>query len=114
MTTSEQVTERIKSPIVKAGTAIAAAGGANTGIAQDAKQDLIQQALTLQLPDWFQLILTLPWGHIASMAAAMYTTALFLEWVWKKPVCWVLVKAGVRKPVTRYTAEEWRKKDKEL
>lgn len=114
MTTSEQFTDRIKSPVIKAGTAIAAAGGANSGIASDVKQDLIQQALTLQLPDWIQLLLTLPWGSIASMAAAMYTTALFLEWFWKKPVCWVLVKAGIRKPITRYSAEEWARKAKEL
>lgn len=101
-------TNAIKAPLVKSCTAITAAAGANSGVASELKTDLIVQASTGNIPDMLIPLLSLPWGHIASMCAALYTSALLLEWVWKKPLRWVLVKAGLRQDVKRLTHDEWR------
>lgn len=97
----------IKSPVVKSATAIAAAGGANTTAAVDAKVQLAQHAQAFPYPESLNILLALPWGHIASMCAAMYTTALLLEWLWKKPIRWVLVSMRLRKADRVVTDEEW-------
>jgi hypothetical protein len=47
------------------------------------------------------------------MAAALYTTALMAEWLWKKPIRWALIKVGLRKQQVRFTYEEWATKVKD-
>lgn len=113
MTMPENASYTIKSPIVKSATAITAAAGANSGVAGEFKADLVTQAAVGNVPDILVPLLSLPWGHIASMAAALYTTALLVEWIWKKPLRWLLVKAGLREDVKRYTHEEWVKQRRE-
>lgn len=100
-------TNDIKFPVVKCGTAIAAAGTANTTAAGSFQQQLVEQATYAASPEWLLAMLNLPWGHIASMIAAFYTGALLLEWFWKKPLHWLLVKAGWKQPKVAYTEEEW-------
>lgn len=107
MNFSEQ--NAIKAPLMKSCTAITAAAGANSGVAGEFKTELIGQVSTGAIPDMLLPLLSLPWEHIASMCAALYTSALLMEWIWKKPLRWALVKAGLREDVKRMTKEEWRK-----
>lgn len=100
-----QTQNGIKSPVLKCTTAIGAAGGANSGIAAEAKAHLLEQAS--QYPDWFASLMSLPWGSIASMAAAVYTCALLGEWVWKKLVFPSLIHIGLMEKEHRLTQEEW-------
>lgn len=100
-----QLQTGIKSPVLKCTTAIGAAGGANSGIASEAKAHLLEQAQ--QYPDWFTAVMSLPWGSIASMAAAVYTCALLSEWIWKKILSKALVRVGIIEEDHRLTKEEW-------
>lgn len=97
----------IKSPILKCTTAIGAAGGANSGLAETASNQLLGDSV--QYPDWFNLLMALPWGSIASMCAAIYTLALLSEWFWKRILSPVLVRVGLRDPQRHMSAEEWAK-----
>ncbi len=110
MTGTEAVENVIRSPVIKSATAITAAVGANTGTAGNiAEAAATSVATTVGNPDWFWLAVSLPWAQIASMVAAMYTMALLSEWVWKKPLHWVLVRVGVKEPTVKLTATEWAK-----
>lgn len=103
--------EDIRLPVVKCTTAIAAAGGANTASAEAMHDQLMMHAAqSTSAPEWLLAMLSLPWGHIASMCAAVYTTVLLLEWIWKKPMHWAFVKIGWKEPTVRYTQEEWVKR----
>lgn len=98
----------IKAPVIKSGTAITAAIGANTGLAGNAAASVAKSlALSSHNPDLFWFMMSLPWGQIASMVAALYTLALLAEWLWKKPLRALLVLLKIRSPVKRYTKEEW-------
>lgn len=101
----------IKLPVVKCATAIAAAGGANSAPAEVMHQQLMTQSANA--PEWMLAMLSLPWGHLASMCAAVYTTVLLLEWMWKKPLHWCFVKIGWKKPTVKFTQEEWMNKMQE-
>lgn len=103
------VISEINAPILKAGTAITAAIGANTNTVENAA---IQVASTLVQnsadPWWFWFIVSIPWGPIASFVAAIYTSMLAGEWIWKKVARPLLIRWGWMKPLPRrvYTARE--------
>jgi len=103
------VITEINAPILKAGTAITAAVGANTNTVENAA---IQVATTLVKtnadPWWFWWVVSIPWGPIASFLAAIYTAMLASEWMWKKVLKPLLQRWGWMKPAPRrvFTAQE--------
>lgn len=97
----------INAPVVKGVTAIAAAVSANTPAAENVAY---AAARNIADPWWFWFIVSIPWGAIASFVAAVYTAALFAEWMWKKPIRWALVRGGVIHPAPKMTAREWAEK----
>ncbi|RST54096.1 hypothetical protein [Variovorax sp. DXTD-1] len=105
----QSVISEINAPILKAGTAITAAVGANTNTVENAA---IQVATTLVQtsadPWWFWFVVSIPWGPIASFLAAIYTSMLAGEWLWKKTIRPLLTRWGFMKPPPRrvYTAQE--------
>lgn len=108
MNTNDSTGTVISSPITKSATVVAAAVGANT----DATGQVLENAaaniaIKFGGADWFWFIVQLPWGAIASMLAAMYTLAMFSEWIYKKPVTWLLVKFRFKKEDKKLTATEW-------
>lgn len=70
----------ISMPIAKASSAIAAAVAT--------KSDVAEKVVAVMVPPSSDpaliLVLALPWGTIAQMAAALYTMLLMGEWFWKK------------------------------
>lgn len=78
-----QMTE-IKAPIAKGATAIVAAVGANTDAAGQVATTFAQAVAPTADPTWYWLIVGLPWDKIASLVAALYTSVLFGEWLFKK------------------------------
>ncbi len=97
----------IKYPILKCATAISAAAGANSGLAQSATDAVVNHMTPTPYPDWFVGLMALPWASLASMAAAVYTCVMLGEWLWKKPVTYLLVRFGWMTPGRRMTAQEW-------
>ena len=75
----ERTTE-ISMPITKAGTAIGAAAAAKAEVAEQ----VARHATSNSTYETWMAINSIPWGTIASMAAAAYTLLLITEWFWKK------------------------------
>lgn len=70
----------ISMPLAKASSAITVAAAAKADVA-----DQIAMAATANAsPDMWVTVNSIPWGTIASMAAAAYTLLLITEWFWKK------------------------------
>jgi hypothetical protein len=70
----------ISMPFAKAGTAITAAAAAKADVA-----DKVAMAASANAsPDTWMIVNSIPWGTVASMAAAAYTLLLITEWFWKK------------------------------
>lgn len=114
MTQQQSTITGIQHPLAKSATAIGAAGAANSGYAETvATKVATSVAQEMHNPDVFWAIVSLPWGTIASMAAAFYTTMLCLEWLWKKPVKSILIFFKVIKPETKLTVTQWAELTKE-
>lgn len=70
----------ISMPLAKASSAITVAAAAKADVA-----DQIAMAATANAsPSTWVAVNAIPWGTIASMAAAAYTLLLITEWFWKK------------------------------
>ena len=70
----------ISMPLAKASSAITVAAAAKADVA-----DKIARSATENVsPDMWAAVNSIPWGTIASMAAAAYTLLLITEWFWKK------------------------------
>lgn len=98
----------IKAPVVKATTALGAAGAANTSFAENVATEAARVAADqMQNPELFWAIMALPWGTFAQMAAAFYTAFLMLEWMWKKICKPVAVYFKWIKPEKKLTVTQW-------
>ena len=114
MSHAEPVILDIRHPVVKSASAIGVAFTANTGIAGNAATSAAERiAINMQNPELFWAIISFPWGPIASMIAAFYTLALFMEWLWKKPISWFLIRIKIKEKTRLYTKEEWCKIEQE-
>lgn len=98
-------TSEISMPVAKAGTAIAAAVTANTELPEDVARLLVKGATDSTL----HIVMNIPWGTVASIAAATYTFLLIGEWWWKKLWRPAFEAFGWIKPRKRYvlTEAEW-------
>lgn len=70
----------ISMPIAKATSAVTLATAAQTDVADKLAQAATANA-SAQTWHWVNSI---PWGTIASIVAALYTSLLICEWFWKK------------------------------
>lgn len=70
----------ISMPIAKASSAITVAAAAKADVAGQ----VVQQATANADYSTWATVNAIPWGTIASMAAAAYTLLLITEWFWKK------------------------------
>ena len=70
----------ISMPIAKASSAITVAAAAKADVADN----IARLATESVSPDMWVAVNAIPWGTIASMAAAAYTLLLITEWFWKK------------------------------
>lgn len=114
MANPDPVIVDIRHPVMKSATALGAAATANTGLAGNAALTAAERiAQNMHNPDLFWIIVSIPWGPIASMIAAFYTLALFLEWLWKKPVNWFLIRMKIKEANKKYTRSEWCKIEEE-
>jgi len=75
-------TTEIKMPVIKASSAIALAAGAQA----DAADKIAQAASSNASYATWVWVNSIPWGTIASIVAAIYTSLLICEWLWKKIV----------------------------
>lgn len=91
---------QISMPVAKASAAIASAVGAQ----------LIEGGN--QASSVFAELFTITWPNLASLAAFLFTTAMLIEFCWKKFWRPFLEAWGLIKPVQRrvYTAREWAEK----
>ncbi len=71
----------ISMPIVKAGSALAAAAAAKA----DVVEQFTQTATASYSPSW-ATVNAIPWGTIASIMAVIYTLLLIAEWLWKRVI----------------------------
>lgn len=94
----------ISMPVVKATSAIAAAGAAKADVADQ----LVQHATAGASAATWNAINAVPWGTIASIVAVLYTTLLIAEWFWKKLWRPLLERRGWIRPKRRrvFTARE--------
>lgn len=98
----------IKSPVIKATTALGAAGAANTSFAENIATGVATAAAEkMHNPEIFWAIMGLPWGTIAQMAAAFYSIMLCIEWLWKKIFKNVFIYFGWVKPERKLTVTQW-------
>lgn len=70
----------ISMPLAKASSAITVAAAAKADVAEQ----VVQAATANASPGTWAAMNAIPWGNIASMAAAAYTLLLITEWFWKK------------------------------
>ena len=71
---------QISMPMAKATSAITAAAVAKADVADQ----VVQAATTTSNYETWMAINSIPWGTIASIAAALYSILLISEWFWKK------------------------------
>lgn len=95
----------ISMPVAKAASAITVAAAAKTEVAETVVYAAVQNASD---STWL-LVMSVPWGTIASIFAASYTFILISEWWWKKLWRPLAESRGWIKPRKRYvlTEEEW-------
>ena len=101
----------IKGPVVKSAGAIAAAVGVNTDAAGNVASATAAALAPTSDPLWYWFVVSLPWDKIASLVAAVYTTALFSEWpikrVWRSWVRPCAVRRGWVDGEQRLTRSQW-------
>ena len=70
----------ISMPMAKAASAITAAAVAKTDVAES----VVKAATATSSYETWIAINAVPWGTVASIAAALYSLLLISEWFWKK------------------------------
>lgn len=92
-------------PITKAASAITAAAVAKT----NAAEQVAQAATTTSSYETWMAINSVPWGTVASIAAAVYSLLLISEWFWKKLWRPFAERRGWLKPIRHriITVEEY-------
>lgn len=70
----------ISMPVAKAASAITAAVVAKADVADQ----VVQAATNTSNYETWMAINSIPWGTVASIAAALYSLLLISEWFWKK------------------------------
>ena len=95
----------INAPVAKAASAITAAAVAKADVADQ----VVQAATTTSNYETWIAINSIPWGTVASIAAALYSGLLITEWFWKKLWRPMLEKQGwiKRKRHRIITVEEY-------
>jgi len=87
----------ISMPVVKAGSALAAAAAAKADVV-----DRISPVVSGPGPDAWAAVNAIPWGTVASIVAVIYTLLLTAEWLWKKVVRPIAERRRWVKPRKRY------------
>lgn len=95
----------ISMPIAKAASAVTVTVAAQTSAPESIAQSLVQGAND---GVWY-VVMSVPWGTVASIFAASYSLILISEWWWKKLWRPLAESRGWIKPRKRYvlTEEEW-------
>ncbi len=88
----------ISMPVVKAGSALAAAAAAKA----DVVDRISPAAASGPGPDAWAAVNAIPWGTVASIVAVIYTLLLTAEWLWKKVVRPIAERRRWVKPRKRY------------
>ena len=87
----------ISMPVVKAGSALAAAAAAKADVV-----DRISPVVSGPGSDAWAAVNAIPWGTVASIVAVIYTLLLTAEWLWKKVVRPIAERRRWVKPRKRY------------
>ena len=95
----------ISMPIAKAASAVTVTVAAQTSAPESIAQSLVQGAND---GVWY-VVMSVPWGTVASIFAASYSLILISEWWWKKLWRPLAESRGWIKPRKRYvlTEAEW-------
>lgn len=106
---ANQVISEINQPLVKGATAVTAALASNSDVAKDVAVTVATSLVQSKAdPGWFWFVVSVPWASIASLLAALYTSALLAEWLWKKAIKPLCIHVGWMEAPTRrvFTAAE--------